>query len=189
MTTVTNLYADPGVRMAAEFHDCYGCAHASQPGMPVLREQDVLVMEGVALYLATYAARLKELCAGANANGGAALGLLLVRIQGLVEETGELAEAFAEQDLAHALRELVDVSYFADGTYLTLGSGHLKLPAYREVHRANMSKLGTDGLPIISEAGRVVKGPNYRAPDVEAVVGEYLQAGGPVRSDTVERWD
>ncbi len=44
--------------------------------------------------------------------------------------------------------------------------------AFLEVQRANMSKLGEDGKPILNEAGRVVKGPNYVAPDLARVVAE-----------------
>lgn len=39
-----------------------------------------------------------------------------------------------------------------------------------EFGRANMSKLGANGEPILDAAGKVVKGPNYRAPDVSAVL-------------------
>ena len=34
------------------------------------------------------------------------------------------------------------------------------------VHRSNMSKLGEDGKPIYREDGKVLKGPNYKAPDL-----------------------
>ena len=33
-----------------------------------------------------------------------------------------------------------------------------------EVHRANMSKLGPDGKPVLRADGKVLKGPHYRAP-------------------------
>lgn len=41
---------------------------------------------------------------------------------------------------------------------------------FLEVHRANMSKLGEDGKPIYREDGKVMKGPNYRRPDVKSVL-------------------
>lgn len=43
-----------------------------------------------------------------------------------------------------------------------------------EVHRSNMSKFGADGMPVVNEAGRVVKGPNYSPPDILGVVRRYL---------------
>jgi len=39
--------------------------------------------------------------------------------------------------------------------------------AFTRVHRSNMSKLGEDGKPIKREDGKVLKGPNYRAPDLD----------------------
>ena len=37
---------------------------------------------------------------------------------------------------------------------------------FNEVHASNMSKLGEDGRPIYREDGKVLKGPNYRKPDL-----------------------
>jgi hypothetical protein len=42
--------------------------------------------------------------------------------------------------------------------------------AFQLVHQSNMSKLGTDGRPIFREDGKVLKGPNYRAPDLSDLV-------------------
>jgi len=42
--------------------------------------------------------------------------------------------------------------------------------AFRLVHESNMSKLGPDGEPIYRDDGKVVKGPNYRPPDLSGVV-------------------
>ena len=41
----------------------------------------------------------------------------------------------------------------------------------REVHRSNMSKLDADGKPIYREDGKVLKGPNYSAPNIKEVLG------------------
>lgn len=38
--------------------------------------------------------------------------------------------------------------------------------AFREVHESNMSKLGDDGKPIYRDDGKVLKGPNYKKPDL-----------------------
>ena len=37
---------------------------------------------------------------------------------------------------------------------------------FDEVHRSNMSKLDEDGKPIYREDGKVMKGPNYRPPNL-----------------------
>lgn len=42
--------------------------------------------------------------------------------------------------------------------------------AVKLVHASNMSKLGEDGKPIRREDGKILKGPNYKAPDLSALV-------------------
>lgn len=42
--------------------------------------------------------------------------------------------------------------------------------AFRRVHASNMSKLGEDGEPIRREDGKVLKGPNYKPPDLSDLV-------------------
>ena len=39
-----------------------------------------------------------------------------------------------------------------------------------EVHASNMTKLGADGRPIRRADGKVLKGPDYRPPDIAAVL-------------------
>lgn len=59
----------------------------------------------------------------------------------------------------------------------------LILAAFDVVHNSNMSKLGEDGKPVYREDGKVMKGPNYVAPDMMPVVNLWkefqkaLQAG------------
>jgi predicted HAD superfamily Cof-like phosphohydrolase len=132
---------DAAVARVAEFHTTFGCAITPEPWMPELSLGDRQLMATVASDLARYARMLKVQCAEANDLHRAALGLLLVRIQLLVEETGELANAFANQDLPNALQELSDISYVANGTYLTLGLQDVKVAADIELHDANMSKI------------------------------------------------
>jgi hypothetical protein len=38
--------------------------------------------------------------------------------------------------------------------------------AFYRVHESNMSKLGEDGKPIKREDGKILKGPNYKEPDL-----------------------
>jgi hypothetical protein len=42
--------------------------------------------------------------------------------------------------------------------------------SFQRVHESNMSKLGDDGKPIRREDGKVLKGPNYKAPDLSDLV-------------------
>ncbi|GGP70677.1 MULTISPECIES: pyrophosphohydrolase domain-containing protein [Streptomyces] len=88
----------------------------------------------------------------------------------LVEEAAEAAEVAVEGPLDHLAHELADVVYVAYGTALVHG---IDLDAViAEIHRANMTKLGSDGRPLLRADGKVLKGENYRKPDVSAVLRE-----------------
>ena len=90
----------------------------------------------------------------------------LARIQMLTEEVAELAHALGKRDLVGVLDGLSDIQVFLDGTYLACGLQYLKRQALHEVFLSNMSKLDEHGEPILDASGRVVKGPNYRPPDL-----------------------
>ena len=66
------------------------------------------------------------------------------------------------------LKELADLVYvcyqYAENMRWDL-DGALDL-----VHESNMSKLGEDGKPIYREDGKVLKGPNYKPPDLTDLV-------------------
>ena len=76
------------------------------------------------------------------------------------------------------LRDVDTVAYadaLADLIYVCFGAGieagiDLNM-VLREVHRSNLSKLGEDGKPIYREDGKVLKGPNYSAPNIKEVLG------------------
>lgn len=42
--------------------------------------------------------------------------------------------------------------------------------AFARVHKSNMTKLGEDGKPIRRPDGKILKGPNYAAPDLSDLV-------------------
>ena len=84
------------------------------------------------------------------------------------EELNELKEAMDEKNLkeiADALPDILDVAYGAGYAY-----GIDLDKCFKEVQRANMSKLGNDGKPIFNEKGKVMKGPNYSPPDLKKYV-------------------
>lgn len=69
---------------------------------------------------------------------------------------------------AALLKELCDLQYVLSGFVVTFG-----LPfdeAFKRVHESNMSKLGPDGKPIYRDDGKVLKGPNYKKPDLSDLV-------------------
>lgn len=169
--TKTDYLPDLGIARVRDFHEAFDCVITTGgPWMPELSDSERLLVQQYAGQLGDIAANLKVAAASANNNHRPALGLLLVRLQLAVEETGELAEAFAKQDLVEALDALSDIGYVNNGTYLTLGLQYVKGDADAEVHRSNMSKLGLDGKPQISAAGRVEKGPNYSPPDFSRIL-------------------
>ena len=65
---------------------------------------------------------------------------------------------------SEALKELADLVYvcyqYAENMNWFLDE------ALNRVHESNMSKLGEDGKPIYREDGKVLKGPNYKPPDL-----------------------
>lgn len=89
------------------------------------------------------------------------------RLALLKEELKELEDAMTAGDRLGILDALTDLQYVLDGTYIVFSMDHLKDEAFAEVHRSNMSKLGPDGKPIYREDGKVLKGPNYRPPNLE----------------------
>lgn len=49
----------------------------------------------------------------------------------------------------------------------------LVIGAFELVHASNMSKLGEDGKPIRRDDGKIMKGPNYKAPDLGPIVQSW----------------
>ena len=63
-----------------------------------------------------------------------------------------------------ALKELSDLVYVC--YQYAENMGWFLDEAMHRVHESNMSKLGEDGKPIYREDGKVLKGPNYKPPDL-----------------------
>lgn len=100
-----------------------------------------------------------------------------LRINLLQEELDELKEALANNDMVETLDALIDLQYVLDGAFLSFGLQNVKMAAFEEVHRSNMSKLGEDGKPIRRpEDGKVMKGPNYFKPDMTQFIKDKKKA-------------
>ena len=100
-----------------------------------------------------------------------------LRVGLLEEEVQELKDALADGDVVEVLDALTDIQYVLDGAYLSFGLSYLKETAFAEVQRSNLSKLGEDGKPIRRESdGKVMKGPNYSAPDLAQFLTEKDKA-------------
>ena len=96
-----------------------------------------------------------------------------LRINLLAEELDELKEALADGNIVEVLDALTDLQYVLDGAYLSFGLQALKMPAFEEVQRSNMSKLDEDGKPIVREEdGKILKGPNYFKPNLNQFIND-----------------
>ena len=72
------------------------------------------------------------------------------------------------RDTVETADALADLIYVIYGMALETGIDLASVLA--EVQRSNMSKLGADGKPVYREDGKVLKGPDYFPPNVEAVL-------------------
>ena len=70
-----------------------------------------------------------------------------------------------QEDCLKELADLIYVCYqYAENMNWFLDE------ALNRVHISNMSKLGEDGKPIYREDGKVLKGPNYKPPDLSDLI-------------------
>ena len=84
------------------------------------------------------------------------------------EELTELEHAMKTKNLKEIADALTDILYVTYGAGFAYGIDLDK--CFKEVQRANMSKLGVDGKPIFNEKGKVMKGPNYLEPNLKQFV-------------------
>jgi len=95
--------------------------------------------------------------------------IVQLRIALIEEELNELKEAINNNNIVEVADALTDI------LYVTYGAGHsfgVDLDkCFDEVQNSNMSKLGENGKPIYNESGKVMKGPNYFAPNLKKIIG------------------
>ena len=91
-----------------------------------------------------------------------------LRFDLIEEELDELEYAMKTKNLKEIADALTDILYVAYGAGCAYGIDLDK--CFKEVQRANMSKLGKDGKPIYNEKGKVMKGPNYLEPNLKQFV-------------------
>lgn len=164
-------FHDPALDAVAEFQTAFGLTVATEPKVPEFDDQTA---EQLYLYyhgICSYGEMLQKLAAQASERGDEGGNLVLLRLQLIHEEFTELIDALHERDIVEVLDALVDLDYVIAGTYLSFGLGHYRIAGFNEVHASNMSKLDENGKPIIAPSGRVMKGENYRRPDLKGVLG------------------
>jgi predicted HAD superfamily Cof-like phosphohydrolase len=94
----------------------------------------------------------------------------LLRFNLMKEENEEYFEAAQNGDLIEVADALGDMLYILAGTIIEHGMQDKIVEVFDEIQRSNMSKLGEDGKPIYREDGKVLKGPNYFKPNIQAIL-------------------
>jgi predicted HAD superfamily Cof-like phosphohydrolase len=95
-----------------------------------------------------------------------------LRVDLLVEEVREFADATEAKDIVGIADALADILYVTYGAAITYGVDLDQV--VREVHRSNMGKLDEMGRPVLREDGKVLKSARYTRPDVVAVLEAQL---------------
>lgn len=127
-------------QLVSRFHHAMGLDISSQPRVSLLDLRKKLITE-----------EAHEVCD--------AIGVLEMEL--------ERGNPGTKEQWAHLLKELADLQYVLSGTIVSLYplSGGLRT-AFNRVHSSNMSKLGDNGKPLYRSDGKVIKGPNYKEPDL-----------------------
>lgn len=96
-----------------------------------------------------------------------------LRLSLITEEAREVADELLDIMNGGGDREKL-AKELADLLYVTYGCADLfdiPLPAvFKEVHRSNMTKVQSEGKVERRDDGKILKGPNYQAPDIASVM-------------------
>ena len=83
----------------------------------------------------------------------------------------ERGKPITKEQWAKLLKELCDLQYVLSGTVVSFNAiVDSFTPAFNRVHSSNMSKLDDEGNPVLNSYGKVTKGPNYKAPNLEDLI-------------------
>ena len=86
------------------------------------------------------------------------------------EENNEYLVAALDGDFVEIADALGDKLYVLLGTIIEHGMQDVIQDVFEEIHRSNMSKLGSDGKPIYREDGKAIKGENYLPPNIKYIL-------------------
>ncbi len=126
-----------------DFHEAFGQDVHTEPTVEVLKLRKTLINEEV-----------RELSADIDT----AIACL------------EKGEVVPRDIYINMLKELADVQVVISGTSVALKPLKQLDEAFKRVHESNMSKLDSEGRPILREDGKVLKGPNYFKPDLSDLI-------------------
>jgi predicted HAD superfamily Cof-like phosphohydrolase len=105
--------------------------------------------------------------------------LVNLRYDLMTEENQEYYQAVVDNDLVEIADALGDQLYVLLGTILSHGMQYIIEDVLTEIHRSNMSKLDSDGKPIINgqqvldttrPVGKVLKSVNYSEPNLKQFI-------------------
>ena len=94
----------------------------------------------------------------------------------MAEENDEYIQAAlegvmsADQRLVGIADALGDQLYILCGTILKHGMQNIIEDVFAEIHSSNMSKLDSDGKPLLREDGKILKGPGYFKPNLKQFI-------------------
>ena len=98
----------------------------------------------------------------------------LLRHRLMAEENDEYLEAAKAGDMVEIADALGDQLYILCGTILRHGMHDVIEDVFLEIQASNMSKLGEDGLPILREDGKIMKGRGYFRPNIKKAMEDAL---------------
>lgn len=144
---------DLSLERVRQFHTACNCHAEPEPNIPATSADAHAALGSLVLMLEG---------ARDRARAWAGMDVRHHRLALLIEEVSELAYALQRCSLEKTLDALCDIQYVLDGATLTFGLDGVFHEAFSRVHESNMSKLGPDGKPVVNDAGKVLKGVNYK---------------------------
>lgn len=143
--------------LTAKFHAAFGHPVRETPTVIPTAEEALLALRLIE-------EEFMELAA-AFFPGHPALGV--ASVADMIQSAGSLDDCY-EPDLVECADAIADLDVVVNGAGIRMGLPMKELAI--EVADSNMSKLGEDGEPVYREDGKIAKGPNFRQPDIEAVL-------------------
>jgi predicted HAD superfamily Cof-like phosphohydrolase len=121
--------------------------------------------------------------------------LVELRVGLIAEELDELRQALLAGDVVETYDAALDILYVTFGLLDLINADAES--GMNEVQASNMSKLGTDGRPILSRgmeldgfpAGKVLKGPHYFKPRLDRVLADQGWVAEPADAVDHGGWE
>lgn len=139
--------------LVTEFHNVYSMPDRIRDGQPSTLDYDRLGMR-----MGLIAEEVSELFAAVY---GKDAGQMVSEVAASVPDSGE-------RDIVETADALADLIYVIYG--MALESGIDLDEVLAEVHSSNLSKLMPDGSVKRREDGKVLKGPDFRRPDISSII-------------------